>query len=153
MTAPTAFYALRADIVHHPWSCVAASALQACRHCSCKEGSAGFIMPQDVLKVRFLVQTSWRPAEDRGNHDCEPSATHDGERAVWKCLVNSHRTIEPAVPPSETWSMHLVMPAQPAPGECRHKCKCKEVTKGDWINNKDFDEPSNHMFLLLYDCL
>ncbi len=33
------------------WNCDAASPLQAFRHCSCKEGSAGLVMPQDVPKV------------------------------------------------------------------------------------------------------
>ncbi len=31
------------------------------------------------------------------------------------------RTVEPGVPLPEMWSTRLVMPAQPAPGECRHK--------------------------------
>ncbi len=62
------------------------------------------------------AQTSWRPAEDR-----ESSATHDGERTGLTCLVSWRRTAEPGVSPSEAWSTQLVMPAQPAPGECRHK--------------------------------
>ncbi len=32
-------------------------------------------------------------------------------------------TFEPGVPPSETWSIQLVMLVQPAPGEYRYKCK------------------------------
>ncbi len=39
------------------------------------------------------------------------------------CLVSSHRAVKPGVPPSETWSTQLVMPAQAAPGECRRKYK------------------------------
>ncbi len=35
----------------------------------------------------------------------------------------SHRTAEPGVLPSETWSARFVMPVQPAPGECRRKYK------------------------------
>ncbi len=38
-----------------------------------------------------------------------------------KSLVNSHRTVEPRVHLSKTWSAQLVMPAQPAPSEYRHK--------------------------------
>ncbi len=30
--------------------------------------------------------------------------------------MSSHRTVEPGVPPSETWSTQLVMPVQPALG-------------------------------------
>ncbi len=52
-------------------------------------------------------------------------ATHDGGRTGGKCPVSSHRTVDPGVPPSETWSTRLVMPAQPAPGECRRKYKYK----------------------------
>ncbi len=32
---------------------------------------------------------------------------------------------EPGVPPSETWSTHLAMPAQPTPGGCRRKYRKK----------------------------
>ncbi len=39
------------------------------------------------------------------------------------------KTVEPGVPPSETWSTQLVMPAKPAPGECRHKYKCIKQPK------------------------
>ncbi len=47
------------------------------------------------------------------------TAVHDGERTGSKSLVNiSHRAVEPGVPPPVTWSTQLVMPAQPAPGEC-----------------------------------
>ncbi len=51
MTASAAFYALGAETVCHPWNCDAASPLQAFPHSSCKEGSAGLVMPQDVPKV------------------------------------------------------------------------------------------------------
>ncbi len=39
-------------------------------------------------------------------------ATHGGERTGQKSLVNSHRAVEPRVPPAETWSILLVMLAQ-----------------------------------------
>ncbi len=51
MAASAAFYAQGAETVCHPWNCDAASPLQAFQHCSCKEGSAGLVMPQDVPKV------------------------------------------------------------------------------------------------------
>ncbi len=37
--------------------------------------------------------------------------------------MSSLRIAESVVPPSETWLMQLVMPAQPAPGECQRKYK------------------------------
>ncbi len=44
--------------------------------------------------------------------------------ARWrKCLVSWRRIAESGVPPSQTWSTQLVMPAQPAPVECRRKYK------------------------------
>ncbi len=51
MTASAAFYAQGAETVCHPWNCVAASVLQEYRHCSCKEGSAGLVMPQGAPKA------------------------------------------------------------------------------------------------------
>ncbi len=39
------------EIACYPWNCGAVSTLQVCRHCSCKEGSAGFFMLQGVPKV------------------------------------------------------------------------------------------------------
>ncbi len=45
-----------AETVCHLWNCVAASALQACRHCSCKEGSAGLVMPQDVPTIKANLE-------------------------------------------------------------------------------------------------
>ncbi len=35
--------------------------------------------------------------------------------------MSSHRTVEPGVPPSVTWSTQLVLPAQPVRGEFHHK--------------------------------
>ncbi len=52
-----------------------------------------------------------RPGTDLRN------ATHDGERTGLTCQVSSHRTVEPGVPPSETWSNPLVMLAQPVSKE------------------------------------
>ncbi len=43
MTASAAFYAKGAEAVCHPRNRAAASVLQIYRHCSCKEGSAGFV--------------------------------------------------------------------------------------------------------------
>ncbi len=51
MTTFATFYAKGAETKCHPWNCVAASALHAYRHCSCKEGSVGLVMSQDVPKV------------------------------------------------------------------------------------------------------
>ncbi len=45
------------------------------------------------------------------------------ERIWWKFPVSSHSIVEPGVPPFETWSAQLVMPAEPALGECRLKYK------------------------------
>ncbi len=47
--------------------------------------------------VRFIMNQPWTAVR------CIDSA---------KSLVCSHRTVEPGVPPSETWSTKLVMPAQ-----------------------------------------
>ncbi len=45
-------------------------------------------------------------------------------RKNWaKVFMSLHWTVEPGVPLSETWSAQLVMPAQPAPFEYRHKHK------------------------------
>ncbi len=43
MTASAAFHAKGAETVCHPWNCIAASALQVDRCCSCKESSAGSV--------------------------------------------------------------------------------------------------------------
>ncbi len=37
--------------------------------------------------------------------------------------VSSHRVVEPGVPPSERWSIQVVMAGQPTPGEYQHKYK------------------------------
>ncbi len=47
----------------HPWNCLAASALQAYRHCSFKEDSAGLFMLQGELIKDLLLPTpprTWR---------------------------------------------------------------------------------------------
>ncbi len=44
--------------------------------------------------------------------------------------VSWRMTAEPVVPPFETWSTQLVMPAQPAPGECRRKYKSTSTSAG-----------------------
>ncbi len=51
MTASAAFYTWGAETLCHPWNCGTTSALKVYRHCSCKEGSAGSAMLQDVPKV------------------------------------------------------------------------------------------------------
>ncbi len=43
-----------AEIVFHPWNCVASSALRVYRHCSCKEDSAGLFMLRGVSKVSWF---------------------------------------------------------------------------------------------------
>ncbi len=86
--------------------------------------------PSPSHTTSHVAPTSWgqqprsRPTWIR-SPDRESSATQDGERAGWKCLVSSHRTAEPGVLPSETWSTRLVMPVQPASGECWRKYKLK----------------------------
>ncbi len=50
---------------------------------------------------------TWSPCPDRKN-----SST---QKMDWKSRLNSHRTAEPGVPPSVTWSNRLVTTAQPAP--------------------------------------
>ncbi len=42
---------------------------------------------------------------------------------------------EPRVPPSETWSIHMVMPAQHAPGEDHQKCKYRQATYNGVVVN------------------
>ncbi len=68
------------------------------------------------LEASWTHLQTWGPSPDR-----ESSVTYDGERTGWKSLVSLRRTVEPGVYLSETWSARLVMPAQPAQGECRHK--------------------------------
>ncbi len=51
MTASAVFYTCGAEIACHLWNYIAVSALQAYRHCSCKEGSAGLFTLQDVSMV------------------------------------------------------------------------------------------------------
>ncbi len=74
------FYTSCAEIVCHPRNCVDASALQAYRHCSCKEGSVGLDMPQDVPNVSWSRTFSFphrlarwadelEASLDMGNHD------------------------------------------------------------------------------------
>ncbi len=103
--------------------------LYAYRHFSCKEGSAGLVMPQDVPKASWSrtfsyphhlargadeLEDSWRHELPRSRQTWnrspvrESSATHDGDRTGWKCLVSSHRTAESGVLPFETWSTRLV---------------------------------------------
>ncbi len=41
--------------------------------------------------------------------------------------MSSHRTVEPGIPPSETRSAQLVVPVQPALGDCRHNQKSVSV--------------------------
>ncbi len=49
----------------------------------------------------------------------EPSASHDGERALGISLVSLHRVVEPGMPPgmSEAGPVQLMMPIQPTPDE------------------------------------
>ncbi len=85
-------------------------------------------VPRSLLRDRlpglqWSLLECWRHGQPRLRQtwdrslDREPAATHDGERTAWKSLVSSHRTVEPGVPPFETWSTQLVMPVQPASGE------------------------------------
>ncbi len=85
---------------------------------SCKEGSAGLAMPQDVSKVSWSRAFSFPHRLARGADELEASWRHGLPRSrptSWPSLVSSRRTAEPGVPPSETWSTQLVMPAQTAP--------------------------------------
>ncbi len=138
MTATAAFYRWGAE------NCGTASTSLAYRRSSSKEGFVRLVMPQGVPTVNwsrtyfcpqrlargaYELEASWRLGQPRSKQtwssspDHESSATHDGERTGRTSLVNLHRTAEPGVYPSETRSAQLVMPAQPAPGECRHKYK------------------------------
>ncbi len=49
------------------------------------------------------------------------SKDHNGERTGRKFQASPHMTTEPGVHLSETWLIPMVKPAQPTPGECRHK--------------------------------
>ncbi len=72
-------------------------------------------------RLRWFGHAARRPEGEliMGNHD----QGRRGTALRTASLVSSHRTAEPGVPPSETKSTQLVMPAQPAPGECRRKYK------------------------------
>ncbi len=59
--------------VCHPWNYVTASALQAYRHCSCKEGSVGLDVPQDVPKVSLSRTFSFPHRLARGADELEAS--------------------------------------------------------------------------------
>ncbi len=95
-------------------NCGAASVLQVYRHCSCKEGSAGLVLLQDVPNASWSrtffcphqlargadkLETSWRRVQPNSGQnwnpspDCESWATYDGERTGWTSLVSSHRTV------------------------------------------------------------
>ncbi len=73
MTASAAFYEQGAETVCHPWNCVAASALQSYRQCSCKEGSADLDMPQNVPKVSLSRAFSFPHRLARGAGELEAS--------------------------------------------------------------------------------
>ncbi len=62
--------------------------------------------PTFILPLQIVVNQTWNPSTDR-----ESSATHDGEGAGRNSLAKSHRTLEPGVVLSATWSSELVMPA------------------------------------------
>ncbi len=66
--------------VCHPWNCVAASTLQAYRHCSCKEGSAVLYMPQDVPKVSLSSIFSFPHRLARGTDELGAMGYHDQGR-------------------------------------------------------------------------
>ncbi len=88
------------------------------------EGRKGSNSTQPELNTWVHRSVAWQAAEDVVNHDQgrsrtpsadhESSATGDGERTGWKSV--GERLFD-------TWTVPLVMPAQPDPGECRHKCK------------------------------
>ncbi len=75
MAASASFYALGAETVCHLWNCVAASALQAYRHCSSNESSAGLVMPQDVPKVSSSMTFSFPHRLARGAGQLKTWAT------------------------------------------------------------------------------
>ncbi len=62
-----------------------------------------FVVKGGGSKPFLLVGQTWSPSSD-----CES-------------LLSSQRTVEPGVPQYTTRSTRLVMPAQTAPGECRHR--------------------------------
>ncbi len=129
-------------IASRRWNCGSASVSLVYRHSPFKEGSPNLVTLRD-MSMLILSETSFcRFAPDVGELEAsrrreqprsrqiwnpspgrESSATHDGERTGRKLLVSSRWTIEPGVPQSGTWWVKLMMPAQPAQGECRHKCK------------------------------
>ncbi len=74
MTASAAFYALGAEIVCHPWNCVAASALQVYRHCFCTEGSATRC-PEGELIKDLLLPTPFRAWRGRTGSQLKTWAT------------------------------------------------------------------------------
>ncbi len=64
--------------------------------------------------------------------------------------MSSHRTVKPGVPASETWSTQLVMPAQPAPGECRHKQAGRQVEAKDSFHDVPEDATDSGDFNFQY---
>ncbi len=70
-------------------------------------------------QLKTWSRQTWNPSPDH-----ESSASHARWRKDWgKVSSELAPDIEPGVPPYETWSRELVMPAQPTPGECRSKYK------------------------------
>ncbi len=88
-----------------------------------------FFCPHHLARGKDDLGVSWRRGQPQSrqtlnpSHNRKSSATHDGERTGWKSLASSRRTVEPGVTPPVMWSTQLVMPVQPAPGQCRQKYK------------------------------
>ncbi len=80
------------------------------------QSSPGSGAIDSALRLQNVASTG-----NRRNADLEH--LFDGERTGRKSLVSSHWIAEPVEHLPETWSARLVMPAQPAPGECHHKYK------------------------------
>ncbi len=148
MIASTAFYKWGAEIACHPWNCARPFASLVDRHSSSKGGFFGLVMLQNIPTVNWSMtyfcphrlgrgagelEASWRLGQPRSKQtwspspDHESSATHFGKRIGWRSLVSSHWTVEPGEPPSTMRSTRLVIAAQLALGECRHKYKHEYV--------------------------
>ncbi len=122
--------------IYQRQNCGAATALLAYRRTSSKENFVGLATLWDVLRVSCSGPFSCPHRLTRGNSEleanwrCGPRLSRTTwNLSIWTALVSSHRTVEAGVPPST----RLVIPAQPAPEECRHMYKKVRRLRSDVI--------------------
>ncbi len=101
--------------------------------------------------VSRVAQTNWRSAEDVSYHSQGRPGTplRTANRRIRVKVLSLQRTVEPGLPPSATWSIQLVMPAQPAPGECGHKFKYAFFRKNGKLNQIQHRDETKRICLRL----